>query len=103
MKMRTVRPIELDANEIPETAKEVVEKYFERRIDEIDALVSLLGMAHRLPDGFKKFGYDQDVLDEAVLRRVRKLARSCQDAVGAVLYYDPENPPTAEDFGSFED
>jgi hypothetical protein len=101
--MRNVKPIELDLEAIPETAAEVVEKYFERRIDEIDALVSLLGLAHRHKSGHATFGYDLDCLDEIVLRRVRKLTRSCQNAVSAVLNYDPENPPTAESFGAFED
>lgn len=104
--MRNVRPIELDVEateEIPESAAEVVEKYLERRIDEIDALVSLLGMARKLPNGRERFGYDSEYLDEIVMRRVRKLVRACQDTISAIVDDDPKNAPTAEDFGPFED
>lgn len=111
--MQNVRPAESDlvdrleqgyaAAQQEESASDVVEKYLERRLDEIDALVSLLGMARKLPSGQERFGYDTEYLDEIVMRRVRKLVRACQDTVSAVLNGDPENPPVAEDFGPFED
>jgi hypothetical protein len=51
----------------------------EAPIDEIDALASLLSMA-RLLDDRDRHGYDLEFLDAIVLRRIRKLARFCQNA-----------------------
>jgi hypothetical protein len=109
--MEHVKPIEtgfvadrFSTTYVDETsAPEVVQKYLERRIDEIDALVSLLGMARKLPSGRERFGYDPEYLDEIVMRRVRKLVRACQETVTAIVEDDPENPPAPEDFGPFED
>lgn len=47
-------------------------------IDEIDALACLMGMARKV-DEKDRYGYDLEFLDEIVMRRIRKLARSCQD------------------------
>lgn len=111
--MQNVRPAETDLvdrieqafedAQQPESASDVVEKYLERRIDEIDALVSLLGMARKLPPGRERFGYDVEYLDEIVMRRVRKLARACQETISAIMSDDPDDSPVAEDYGPFED
>src|SRR4051812_30077973 len=97
---RIAPDIDLEAaSGIADSTVEVVEKYFERRIDEIDALLSLLGMARKLDTSGDRFGYDVEYLDQIVLRRVRKLTRACQETVSNIMNYDPENPPVAEDFG----
>lgn len=81
--MRTVKPIELDFDPRFEL-KNAVETHLESQIDEIDALSSLLGMARQVsPDD--RHGYDLDFLDDIVLKRIRKLARTCQNTVAAII------------------
>lgn len=50
-------------------------------IDEMDALSCLLGMARKV-DEHERYGYDVNLLNEIVLRRIRQLARWCQDSLG---------------------
>jgi hypothetical protein len=89
--MRTVKPIELDFDPKYEL-KNVVESHFENAIDEIDALSSLLGMARNIPDN-RRYGYDLDLLDEIVLKRIRKLARSCQNTISEIINDAPISAP----------
>jgi hypothetical protein len=76
----------------------VISKYLVRQVDEVDALVSLLGIARKVPE-CERYGYDPEILDEIVMRRVRKLARACQDNIEAILSDNPDYEPKAEDFG----
>lgn len=73
--------------------KAVITNYFEKAIDEIDAIVCLLGMARKAPISY---GYDANVLDEIMLRRVRRLSRACQNTVSQVL--NDETPCEPEQF-----
>ena len=106
--MRNVKPIEtgfaddrFKTTYVDEpSASEVVEKYFARPIEELDALASLLGVA-RKANTSDLYGYDIDYLNEIVLRRIRKLARDCSNNVCRLN--DPTNEPVVEDFGPFED
>lgn len=79
------------AADIIEQKNEALEKHIEESIkqsifltnligpvDEIDALASLLGMARKVEDR-DRYGYDLNLLDGIVLRRIRALARRCQD------------------------
>lgn len=95
--MRNVQPIELGQSDLEEQmtgyASDIARAYLEEPVDELDALASLLGMAEKLPDE-ERYGYDLDSLNGIVIRRIRTLARICQNAVGAIL--DGEEPEASQ-------
>jgi hypothetical protein len=100
--MRTVRPIDIEKHvkrqitfeeQLAGYASDLARAHLEQPIDELDALASLLGMADKLSDQ-ERYGYDLASLNEIVIRRIRTLARTCQNAVAAIL--DGEEPETAE-------
>jgi hypothetical protein len=92
--MRNVRPIELaDTSQMTGYASDIARAYLEQPVDELDALASLLGMAEKLPDN-ERYGYDLESLNFIVIRRIRTLARICQNAVTAIL--DEEEPQSRE-------
>lgn len=86
------------------SAIDIVQSHLERQIDEISAIATLLGVARRVPNDLL-FGMETDFLDEVMLRRLRSLAGSCQNAVTAILQQDcsPEELPALENGYAFEE
>jgi hypothetical protein len=80
---------------VPDSTVRVLTDYFERPLDEICALSSLLRMARKVPDG-DRCGWDLEWLDDIVLRRIHKLANKCRENIGNI---QDEDPPIAEKFG----
>jgi hypothetical protein len=66
----------MDAKPTHDFASEAVLNILERPLDELDALVGLLCLAHQ---GKRNTVYGNDLvaIDKIVLRRIRKLARKC--------------------------
>jgi hypothetical protein len=100
--MRNVQPIDIDhhmerqiafEDKLAGYASDLARAHLEQPVDELDALASLLGMAEKLSDK-ERYGYDLASLNEIVIRRIRTLARTCQNAVAAIL--DGEEPETVE-------
>lgn len=86
------------------SAIDIVQSHLERQIDEISAIAILLGTARKLPDD-QLFGTDIEFLDEVMLRRLRSLASSCQNAVTTILQQDcsPDELPALETGYAFEE